>query len=88
MKFTHSAILRLFLLPIILCLAPLAFAQSADTGAIFGTFSDKTGAVLPNAKVVLTDQRTGVTSTHTTNNSGFYDFEALPSSDYSAFPHA
>jgi Carboxypeptidase regulatory-like domain len=84
MKFSQSVILRLSLLPIVIIfLAPVAFAQSADTGAIFGTFSDKTGAFLPSAKVVLTDQRTGVTSTHTTNNSGFYDIEALPSSDYS-----
>jgi hypothetical protein len=59
------------------------WSQSADTGAIFGTISDKTKAVLPDAQVILTDQRTGISRIRTTNGSGFYDIEALPSSDYS-----
>jgi len=39
-------------------------------------------AVLPEAKVTLTDERTSVVRSHETNGSGFYDFEALPSSEY------
>jgi hypothetical protein len=76
-------ILQLLLIPLFLCLTPVLFAQSADTGAIFGTVIDRMGAVLPEAKVSLTNQRTGSVKTITSNSSGFYDFEALGSSDYS-----
>jgi hypothetical protein len=79
----RSMILQLLLIPLFLCLTPVLFAQSADTGAIFGTVIDRMGAVLPEAKVSLTNQRTGSVKTITSNSSGFYDFEALGSSDYS-----
>ena len=77
-----SVIIPLLLIPLILSLTPRLFAQSADTGAIFGTVSDNMSAVLPEAKVTLTDERTSVVRSHETNGSGFYDFEALPSSEY------
>jgi hypothetical protein len=79
----RSMILQLLLIPLLLCLTPVLFAQSADTGAIFGTVIDKMGAVLPDAKVSLTNERTGAIKTISTNSAGFYDFEALTSSDYS-----
>src|ERR1035437_6059424 len=79
----RSMILQLLLIPLLLCLTPVLFAQSADTGAIFGTVIDKMGAVLPDAKVSLTNERTGANKTISTNSAGFYDFEALVSSDYS-----
>src|ERR1017187_1676365 len=78
-----SLTLHLMLIPLLLSLAPMLFAQSADTGAIFGTASDTMGAVLPGTKVILTNERTGGVKTIATNDSGFYDIEALPSSDYS-----
>ena len=78
-----SLTLHLMLIPLLLSLAPMLFAQSADTGAIFGTASDTMGAVLPGTKVILTNERTGGVKSIATNDSGFYDIEALPSSDYS-----
>ncbi len=78
-----SLIVHLLLTPLLLSLTPALFAQSAATGAIFGTTTDKTGAVLPGTKVILTNERTGASKSIATNNSGFYDFEALQISDYS-----
>jgi carboxypeptidase family protein len=57
-------------------------AQSA-TGQITGTVSDATGAVVPNAKVTLTNQRTGLTRDTTANESGVYAFPLLSVGVYS-----
>jgi hypothetical protein len=78
----HSVVLRLFLFSLIICLAPLALSQSADTGTIFGTIQDKSGAVLPNTKVTITNVNTGVSETRTANSTGFYSDEAISSGDY------
>lgn len=48
-----------------------------NTGAIVGTVTDSSGAVVPNASVTLTNQQTGVTSEDHTNQSGNYAFRAL-----------
>ena len=60
----------------------LAFAQSADTGAIFGTVSDPSGASLAAASVTVNNEQTGVSNTLTTNSQGFFSNEALASGDY------
>lgn len=75
-----TTLLFLFTLLVILpCMLP---AQSADTGAIFGTIHDKSGAALPDARVTITNINTGVSKTLLTNSSGFYSVEAIPSGDY------
>ena len=60
----------------------LAFAQSADTGAIFGTISDPSGASLTAASVTVSNEQTGVSNNLTTNSQGFFSNEALASGDY------
>lgn len=77
-----SAIFYLLLLPLILSLAPGLLAQSADTGTIFGTIQDKSGALLPDTRVSITNVNTAVSKTLITNSSGFYSDEAIPSGDY------
>jgi len=47
-------------------------AQSAGSGAISGTLTDKAGAVIPGATVVVTDTDTGAVRTLTTNGAGFF----------------
>jgi hypothetical protein len=64
-------------------LAANAFAQSADTGAIFGTISETSGGVIPGADVTLTNLATKRIEVLKTNNAGFYSREALPSGAYS-----
>ena len=81
-QFKAVIVLSLLLTPLLFTVHQELFAQSADTGAIFGTVTDKTSAVVPGTKVTLTNERTAVVKALTTNTSGFYSFEALPSADY------
>ena len=79
-----SVIKPLLLFTLVPIVPNVLSAQSADTGAIFGTIQDKSGAVLPDTKVVITNDKTGVSKTFNTNGSGFYSVEAIPSGDYTA----
>ncbi|HZP00169.1 MAG TPA: carboxypeptidase-like regulatory domain-containing protein [Terriglobia bacterium] len=54
-----------------------ARGQAASTGAILGTVSDPTGAVVPDAEVTITEAATGATRVVKTDAAGFYDVEAL-----------
>jgi hypothetical protein len=59
-----------------------AFAQ-LTTADIVGTVSDATGAVIPNATVVLTNIGTNEQRTTTSNSSGDYSFNLLQVGHYS-----
>ena len=50
---------------------------------ILGTVTDSTGAVVPNATVVLTNIGTNENRTTQTNGSGDYNFTFLPVAHYS-----
>src|SRR5947209_13108527 len=63
--------LLLLLLGLLLLLPMQSFGQ-AVFGSIFGTVTDPTGAVIPNAKVTVTDVRKGTSDAYTTNESGNY----------------
>jgi hypothetical protein len=69
---------RLFVLVILS--APVLFAQG--TGSITGTVRDNTGAVVPNAEVILTAQGTQTALHTTTNAEGEYLFAAVPPGTY------
>ncbi|HEV2247500.1 MAG TPA: TonB-dependent receptor [Terriglobia bacterium] len=62
---------------------PLCKAQ-IDTGRILGTVRDSSGAVVPGAKVTLTNEGTGFTLTTITGSSGQYVFPALNIGSYTA----
>ncbi|MBV9437405.1 MAG: carboxypeptidase regulatory-like domain-containing protein, partial [Acidobacteria bacterium] len=51
-------------------LLPMQSFGQAVYGSIFGTVTDPTGAVIPNAKVTVTDVRKGTSESYTTNESG------------------
>jgi hypothetical protein len=58
---------------VVLALAALAAAQGGATGAISGTVTDVTGAVLAGAQVQIINQDTGaVARTLKTDASGFH----------------
>ena len=61
-----------FLLLGALVLLPMQSFGQAVFGSIFGTVTDPTGAVIPNAKVTVTDVRKGTSESYTTNESGNY----------------
>ena len=59
-----------------------AFAQLRIVGSISGTVQDPTGAVVPNARVVLKDLKTGLTRESTTTEAGTFLFPDLASGSY------
>lgn len=60
-----------------------AFGQSASTGAIAGTVTDASGAVITKANVTATSLETGQTRTAATDANGLYKFSLLPPGNYS-----
>ena len=54
-------------------MAAPAWAQF-ETGNVVGTIKDSTGAVVPGAKVTLTNTQTGVTNEKTSDANGIYEF--------------
>ena len=53
--------------------------HAQNLGSIVGLVTDKSGAVVPNAEVKITDQNTGLARTFTTNESGNYALRPCPS---------
>lgn len=79
-------------LPLLLALAFTAtlslswqstFAQLRIVGSISGTVQDPNGAVVPNARVTLKDQQTGLTRDSTTTEGGTFLFPDLAAGSYS-----
>src|SRR5258706_5525707 len=68
---------------IVLCLgAAVSHAQSIITGAVSGTITDPSGAILPSATVTLVNTGTGDTQNGKTNASGVYLFPLLKPGEY------
>jgi hypothetical protein len=67
------ALLLLLSLPVCTVLA-----QTAGTGALTGTVSDPSGAVVPNVTVTATNSDTGQTRSATTGPNGVYTMTLLP----------
>jgi hypothetical protein len=59
-----------------------AVAQSINEAGLRGTISDPSGAVLPNARITLTDAATNVAHNTTSDGKGAYSFRALPPATY------
>src|SRR3954464_12959087 len=73
----HSPLLRsLFVLFLVLSLATFSIAQS-DRGAISGTITDPSGAVIPDATITATSQDTGETRTAKSEAEGNYRLPEL-----------
>ena len=60
----------------------------AVTGTVLGTVTDASGAVVPHAKVTLTEVNTSVSRSTETNTSGNYTFPDLPEGSYSVTTEA
>src|SRR5438093_6165919 len=69
---------------LVLCLgcAQLVFAQGTDLGTIRGLVTDPSGAVIPNAKVIILDLGTNTTRETATNARGEYQMFGLRSGSY------
>lgn len=60
-----------------------AFSQTTiSTGSIIGTVTDASGAIVPNAKVSITERTTARQLNMTSNSAGLYNSGALTPGDY------
>ncbi len=59
-----------------------AFAQVDISAKLAGTVADKTGAVVPGARVSALDPQTGTKLEATSNGSGYYEFVSIPAGSY------
>jgi len=70
----------IFATVLLLCAAIVSLAQ--DTGSISGTVTDKSGAAVVGADVVITSVGANLTRSLTTNSDGAYVAPALPAGPY------
>ena len=61
----------------------LPLAAQVDTGSILGTVRDQSGGAIPNAKVTLTNEGTGVSATTQSRPDGSYLFTPIRIGTYS-----
>ncbi len=66
----------------LLCLVISVMAYSQAAGTIVGSVLDPSGARIPGASISLDNRSTGVHRTTISNETGFYDFTALPPGEY------
>src|SRR5215475_758034 len=81
-KFASTFLTLLFVGVFALFATPCAMAQLGSNGAIQGTITDPSGAVVPNATVVATNVATNVETTRQTNEAGLYVIKPLPPGEY------
>ncbi len=72
---------RFFLLPLIFVLASVAALAQANS-SLTGIVTDQTGAVVPDAKISLTDPATGSTKTTVSGATGLYTIPGLNPATY------
>jgi hypothetical protein len=63
---------------------PSLMAQTAASGALTGTVTDPTGALVPNVTVTVTSTDTGQSRAVTTDAAGTYNVGLLPPGNYRA----
>ena len=76
--------LKLFLLSVlfVLFVSPMLYAQR-ESGAILGTVTDQSGAVVPGAKVTLTNEATAFITGTVTASGGTFSFTPIKIGTYS-----
>src|SRR5271167_563415 len=73
---------RLVVLVAAICLASIGAVAQLATGSIQGLASDKTGAVVPNAAITVTNSSTGFSRNTASNAEGLYVVPDLAPGDY------
>src|SRR5579862_2971397 len=78
---TRHSCLRIAVVFLLAVSAAAAFSQSANT-SVRGVIKDPSGAVVPGAKITLTDNSNGQTFVATSNASGEYQLTQIPPAKY------
>lgn len=71
---------KFFLFALVLCIglaSPAAWSQTGGEGAISGSITDATGALVPNASVVAHNNATGIDTKRTATSDGLYNISPL-----------
>ncbi len=63
-------------------LVPMQMAAQGTTAQLGGTVTDATGAVIPNAAVVLKNEQTGDVRNSVSNGAGIFSFAGVPTGNY------
>lgn len=66
----------------VLFLGATAMAQITGLGVISGTVTDPSGAVVPGARIIITDAARNVSISSVTNSSGYFEVNGLNPSTY------
>ncbi len=74
--------ISLVIFALLLVCLPALLAQTASTGAVSGTVTDPSGAVIPNVTVTLTSADTGSVRTTVTGADGTYKFGLIQPGNY------
>jgi hypothetical protein len=82
MPFNRGTILSILPFIALLFASTSAAAQGGNAGAIRGTVTDPSGAVIPNATVHLTNGSSGLDRSATTDVSGQFTFSNVPFNPY------
>lgn len=82
MRVLKTVLANLILLLTSATLSNLCIAQTASTGALTGTVSDPTGAVVAGANVTATNESTAASRSVVSGSDGTYRIAALPPGSY------
>jgi Carboxypeptidase regulatory-like domain len=82
MPFTRGTISRILFTVVLVSSSLTASAQTGNAGAIRGTVTDPTGAVIPNATVHLTNPRSGLDRTVSSDALGQFQFSNITFDSY------
>jgi hypothetical protein len=82
MPFTHGTVFRSFSLVVLLLAGLRGPAQTGNAGAIRGTVTDPSGAVIDGATVTLTNAPSGLNRTVSTDATGQFVFANVPFNPY------
>jgi hypothetical protein len=82
MPYNHGPYFRISLLIVLALSSPLARAQAGNAGAVRGTVTDPSGAVIPGALVHVTNEVSGLDRTATTNATGQFELTNVPFNPY------
>jgi hypothetical protein len=82
MPFTRGTILRILPISVLALASVYASGQGGSAGAIHGTVADPTGAVIPGATVHLTNPRSGLDRTLTSDAQGQFVFSNVTFDSY------
>lgn len=80
--FRRISLASSLLLPLATLTSMPAYAQTAGTASVQGTVTDPTGAVVPSAKVSLTNTETGTSRDTVTDKAGLYSMPNVPVGPY------